>query len=88
VAVLVGVALACLGDALGPMTAGEAGFDLAIFDLGAEFSVLALPHGTGLALLFTGVAVAARWRRHHRPAPFATRLPQGACPAGLAKVPI
>lgn len=51
--------LAAFGDAVDPMLLGEAGLEFALFDLGGEFSVLAMLHWTLLELLLGGAFVAA-----------------------------
>lgn len=79
--------LAALGDALDPAWIGEAGLEVAMFDLAGEFSVLTMQHWH-LRLLLGGAALAAGiavlriggtgFDRALRPTP----------PRGVEKVPI
>ena len=46
--------LVTLGDVLDPILFGEAGLEVGLFDLGAEFSVLGLHHAPLLALVLAG----------------------------------
>jgi len=62
IAICICVILAAFGDALGPVWIGEAGPEVAVFDLGEEFSVLAMQHWhlrllLGAAALAAGIAV-------------------------------
>jgi len=51
--------LSAFGDAVDPTWIGEAGLEFAFFDLGGEFSVLAMRHWHLLELLLAGGAMAA-----------------------------
>lgn len=51
--------LASFGDAVDPGLFGETGLELGLFDLGEEFSVLAMRHWDLLQILAAGGAVAA-----------------------------
>ena len=51
--------LASFGDAVDPTWLGEAGLELAFFDLGGEFSVLAMRQWHLLELLLAGGVMAA-----------------------------
>lgn len=57
--VVICMILAAYGDAVDPSVFGELGFEYALFDLGGEFSVLAMRHWHLLQLLLAGGAVAA-----------------------------
>ena len=57
--VVICMILASFGDAVDPTVLGEAGLELALFDLGGEFSVLAMRHWHLLQLLLGGAALAA-----------------------------
>ncbi|MBN9539094.1 MAG: hypothetical protein IKE60_27935 [Reyranella sp.] len=50
--------LAAFGDAVDPTVFGELGLEYAIFDLGGEFSVLAMRHWDLLQLLLAGSVLA------------------------------
>jgi hypothetical protein len=56
VSVVICMILASFGDAVDPALLSEAGFEFAIFDLGGEFSVLAMRHWHLLQLLLAGAA--------------------------------
>lgn len=51
--------LAAFGDAVDPTVFGELGLEYAIFDLGGEFSVLAMRHWHLLQLMLAGGVLAA-----------------------------
>jgi hypothetical protein len=55
--VVICMILASFGDAVDPTVLGELGLEFAIFDLGGEFSVLAMRHWHLLQLLLAGAAV-------------------------------
>jgi hypothetical protein len=57
--VVICMILASFGDAVDPTVLGEAGLEFALFDLGGEFSVLAMRHWHLLQLLLGGAALAA-----------------------------
>ena len=57
-AVVACMILASFGDAIDPLLFGEGGLELAIFDFGGEFSVLAMRHWHLLEHLFAGAAIA------------------------------
>ena len=57
--VVICMILASFGDAVDPTVLGEAGLEIALFDLGGEFSVLAMRHWHLLQLLLGGAALAA-----------------------------
>ena len=57
--VVICMILASFGDAVDPMLFGEAGLEFALFDLGGEFSVLAMRHWHLLQLLLAGAVLAA-----------------------------
>ncbi|MDP1967444.1 MAG: hypothetical protein Q8K93_35180 [Reyranella sp.] len=86
--VVICMILASFGDAVDPAWIGEAGIEFAVFDLGGEFSVLAMRHWHLLQLLLGGAALAAgitvlriigtAFCKVLRPAP----------PGGVEKVPI
>ncbi len=57
--VVICMILSAFGDAVDPMLFGEAGLEFALFDLGAETSVLAMRHWSLLALLMGGGVAAA-----------------------------
>lgn len=57
--VVICMILASFGDAIDPAWIGEAGLEVALFDLGGEFSVLAMRHWHLLQLLLAGAALAA-----------------------------
>jgi len=57
-AVVICMILASFGDALDPAMFGEAGLEFAIFDLGGEFSVLAMRDWHLLQLLLAGAVLA------------------------------
>ena len=57
-AVVICMILASFGDALDPAMFGEAGLEFAIFDLGSEFSVLAMRDWHLLQLLLAGAVLA------------------------------
>ncbi len=57
--VVVCMILAAFGDAVDPTFLGEAGLEFALFDLGGEFSVLAMRHWHLLQLLVAGGVIAA-----------------------------
>ena len=57
--VVICMILASFGDAVDPMVFGEAGLEFALFDLGGEFSVLAMRHWHLLQLLLAGGVLAA-----------------------------
>lgn len=57
--VVVCMLLASFGDAVDPGLFGEAGLEFALFDLGGEFSVLAMRHWHLLQLLLAGGVLAA-----------------------------
>ena len=50
--------LAAFGDAVDPALFGETGLELGLFDLGEEFSVLAMRHWHLLQILAAGAALA------------------------------
>ncbi len=56
--VVICMILASFGDAVDPAWIGEAGLEVALFDLGGEFSVLAMRHWHLLQLLLGGAALA------------------------------
>ncbi|MSP76082.1 MAG: hypothetical protein EXR12_08095 [Rhodospirillaceae bacterium] len=88
VAVVICMILASFGDAVDPTVLGEAGLEFALFDLGGEFSVLAMRHWHLLQFLLAGAVLAvgitvlrvgsAVFYRALRPAPA----------GGVEKVPI
>jgi len=57
-AVVACMILVSVGDALDPMLFGEGGLEFAIFDFGAEFSVLAMRHWHLVQHLLAGAAIA------------------------------
>ncbi len=57
--VVICMILASFGDAVDPTWIGEAGLEFTLFDLGGEFSVLAMRHWHLLQLLLGGAALAA-----------------------------
>jgi hypothetical protein len=57
--VVICMLLASFGDAVDPALFGEAGIEFALFDLGGEFSVLAMRHWHLLQLLLAGGLLAA-----------------------------
>lgn len=57
--VVICMILASFGDAIDPAWIGEAGLEVALFDLGGEFSVLAMRHWHLLQFLLAGAALAA-----------------------------
>src|SRR5215208_7153607 len=57
--VVICMILASFGDAVDPTLLGEAGLEFALFDLGGEFSVLAMRHWHLLQLLLAGGVLAA-----------------------------
>ena len=57
--VVICMILASFGDAVDPTVLGEAGLEFALFDLGGEFSVLAMRHWHLLQLLLAGGVLAA-----------------------------
>ncbi len=57
--VVICMILASFGDAVDPAWIGEAGLEFALFDLGGEFSVLAMRHWHLLQLFLAGTVVAA-----------------------------
>ncbi|MBI3199593.1 MAG: hypothetical protein HYZ40_19200 [Rhodospirillales bacterium] len=57
--VVICMILASFGDAIDPAWIGEAGLEVALFDLGGEFSVLAMRHWHLLQLLLAGTILAA-----------------------------
>ena len=57
--VVICMILASFGDAVDPTVLGEAGLEFALFDLGGEFSVLAMRHWHLMQLLLGGAALAA-----------------------------
>lgn len=56
--VVICMILASFGDAVDPAWIGEAGLEVALFDLGGEFSVLAMRHWDLLQLLLGGAVLA------------------------------
>ncbi len=56
--VVICMILAAFGDAVDPALFGEASLEFALFDLGAESSVLAMRHWSLLQLLMAGGALA------------------------------
>ncbi|MDI1287991.1 MAG: hypothetical protein PSV46_26670 [Reyranella sp.] len=86
--VVVCMILASFGDAVDPMLFGEAGLEFALFDLGGEFSVLAMRHWHLLQLLLAGgvLATAIAVLRVGAPAVFKRLRP--APRRAIDKVPI
>ena len=57
--VVIFMILVSFGDAVDPALFGEAGLEFGLFDLGGEFSVLAMRHWDLLQLIAVGGALAA-----------------------------
>jgi hypothetical protein len=57
--VVICMILSSFGDAVDPTLFGEAGLEFALFDLGGEFSVLAMRHWHLLQLMMAGGVIAA-----------------------------
>jgi hypothetical protein len=57
--VVICMLLASFGDAVDPALFGEAGMEFALFDLGGEFSVLAMRHWHLVQLILAGGLLAA-----------------------------
>jgi hypothetical protein len=57
--VVICMILASFGDAVDPTLFGEMGLEYALFDLGGEFSVLAMRHWHLLQLMVAGGVIAA-----------------------------
>ena len=80
--------LASFGDAVDPTWLGEAGLEFAIFDLGGEFSVLAMRHWHLIELLLAGGVMAVGIMVLRIVAGAFFRPLDPAAPGGVEKVPI
>ncbi|CAN5921285.1 hypothetical protein BH11PSE3_BH11PSE3_02660 [soil metagenome] len=85
---VIGMLLVSFGDALDPALFGEAGLEFAIFDLGGEFSVLAMRHWHLLELLLAGGIFAAGLCILRVGAPLVLKTLRAAPRRAIDKVPI
>lgn len=86
--VVVCMILASFGDAVDPTWFGEAGLEFAMFDLGGEFSVLAMRHWHLLQLLLAGIVITAGISVLRTIVPPFLRSLDPAPPQDVEKVPI
>ncbi|MDP1749239.1 MAG: hypothetical protein Q8L22_07265 [Reyranella sp.] len=86
--VVICMILASFGDAVDPALFGEAGLEFALFDLGGEFSVLAMRHWHLLQLLLAGGILAAGIAALRVGAPAAFKILRPAPRRTIDKVPI
>ena len=86
--VVICMILASFGDAVDPMLFGEAGLEFALFDLGGEFSVLAMRHWHLLQLLLAGAVLAAGISILHVSSATFFKALRPAPAEGVDKVPI
>lgn len=86
--VVICMILASFGDAVDPALFGEAGLEFALFDLGGEFSVLAMRHWHLLQLLLAGGILAAGIAVLRVGAPAAFKILRPAPRRTIDKVPI
>jgi len=80
--------LASFGDAVDPAWIGEAGLEVALFDLGGEFSVLAMRHWHLLQFLLGAAALAAGIAVLRVCGGAFYKVPRPAPTGGIEKVPI
>jgi hypothetical protein len=86
--VVICMILASFGDAVDPTVLGELGMEFAIFDLGGEFSVLAMRHWHLLQLLLAGAGGAFGVFVLRVFAAGLVRILSPASPRSIGKVPI
>ena len=86
--VVICMILASFGDAVDPTWIGEAGLEFTLFDLGGEFSVLAMRHWHLLQLLLGGAALAAGIMVLRVGCTIFLRILRPAPTGGVEKVPI
>lgn len=87
-AVVMVMLLAVLGDILGPVALGEAGMELALFDMGGEGAVIAIQHWSLLEMMMAAGAIAfALSVVRQEIAALARTLVSALC-RGLGKIPI
>lgn len=86
--VVICMILASFGDAVDPTWIGEAGLEFTVFDLGGEFSVLAMRHWHLLQLLLGGAALAAGIMVLRVGCTIFLRILRPAPTGGVEKVPI
>lgn len=87
-AVIVIMLLAVLGDIIGPILLGEAGMELALFDMGGETAVIAFQHWSLLEMMLAAGAVALGVSVIRTEIRAAVRTMVSALIRGLGKVPI
>lgn len=86
--VVVCMLLAAFGDAVDPAWLGEAGLEFALFDMGAEVSVLGMRHWHLLMLLIAGGALATGIALLKAGTGLLLSQSQPAPPRAIEKVPI